>query len=240
MPYVALDSGHGKTTAGKRSFDGTLLEYEFNHDVTNRIKYHLERHGVKVLLTSPNAEIDEPLNVRCNRANNEEVDILVSIHANAWGDSWNTANGWEIFTYDGKGESLRLAKEIEKESIPFLNLKNRGLKTANFTMLGNTKMPAVLIEHGFYTNKLECFLLKTDEFREKCAIADSKGILNYFGIRWIEDMELTSANDIVWELAHRGIVTDKDGMIKEMEKEPNGRLYWLARKTVAYFKSKNV
>ena len=43
-------------------------------------------------------------------------------------------------------------------------------------------------------------------------------------------------NDIVWELANRGIVSDKEGMLKEMEEKPNGRLYWLARKTVEYFR----
>ena len=49
-----------------------------------------------------------------------------------------------------------------------------------------------------------------------------------------EAPELTSPNDIVWELAHRGIVTDKEGMLKEMNENPNGRLYWLARKFVNY------
>lgn len=42
--------------------------------------------------------------------------------------------------------------------------------------------------------------------------------------------ELTSPNDIVWELGQRGFVTDKQGMIDEMSKDLNGRLYWLARK----------
>ena len=48
--------------------------------------------------------------------------------------------------------------------------------------------------------------------------------------------ELTTINDIVWELGHRGIVTDKDGMIAEMNKNPNGRLYWLARKCINYIR----
>ena len=56
-------------------------------------------------------------------------------------------------------------------------------------------------------------------------------------LRKVENsMELTSVNDIVWELGHRGIVTDKDGMIEEMNKNPNGRLYWLARKCINYIR----
>lgn len=48
--------------------------------------------------------------------------------------------------------------------------------------------------------------------------------------------ELITPNDIVWELEFNGIVVDKDGMLKEIEREPNGRLYWLARKTANYIR----
>ena len=44
--------------------------------------------------------------------------------------------------------------------------------------------------------------------------------------------EYTDIETIVSTLAQRGIVTDKEGMIKEMKENPNGRLYWLARKTL--------
>ena len=50
--------------------------------------------------------------------------------------------------------------------------------------------------------------------------------------------ELTSVNDIVWELAHRGIITDKDLWLKKLETDVNS--YWLARKTVKYLQSKGV
>lgn len=46
--------------------------------------------------------------------------------------------------------------------------------------------------------------------------------------------EYTTPNDIVWELANRGIITDKKGMIEEMQKNMDGRLYWLGRKVVQY------
>ena len=52
--------------------------------------------------------------------------------------------------------------------------------------------------------------------------------------------ELTSANDIVWELGHRGLVTDTKGMLEEMNQNPNGRLYWLARKMLNYIRQKGM
>jgi hypothetical protein len=49
--------------------------------------------------------------------------------------------------------------------------------------------------------------------------------------------EYTEVNDIVKDLYNRGIVTDIYGMIEEMNLNPNGRLYWLARKAVHYMRN---
>jgi N-acetylmuramoyl-L-alanine amidase len=182
MFKVCLDPGHGADTAGKRSFDGTLREFEFNRDVANRIKKYLEKAGVQVVITAA-TDKDVTLGQRCRIANNAKADLFVSIHANAAGTTWNEARGWEIFVCKKGGKAEKLAEAIHKASLPCLGLKDRGVKeNKELYVLKNTDMPAVLIEHGFYSNKDECALLKSSEFREKCAIADTKGILNYLGI----------------------------------------------------------
>jgi N-acetylmuramoyl-L-alanine amidase len=185
---VCIDAGHAKNTPGKRSFDGTLLEYEFNRYVASVLKYHLERHGVKTMYSCDvDTATDISLSSRCKTANDAKADLFVSIHANAFGTTWNDANGWEIFTYKGSTKGTKLAEAIRKESIALLKLKDRGIKTDSLYVTKHTSMPAVLIEHGFYTNKEECAKLKDTEFREKCAIADAKGILAYSGIAWKEE-----------------------------------------------------
>ena len=190
---VCLDAGHGKNTPGKRSFDSTLLEYEFNRDVTERIQYHLKRHGVATLLTAPD-DIDTSLSDRCKIANKAKANIFVSVHANAGpGTTWSSANGWEIYVVQKGAQAEQLAKQIQNASCPYLGLKDRGIKEANFQVLRDTDMPAVLIEHGFYTNKTECELLKTDEFRKKCGIADAKGILAHLGIAWQEENAISES-----------------------------------------------
>lgn len=185
---VCIDAGHAKNTPGKRSFDSSLLEYEFNRDIAKRLKYHLERHGVKTMYSCDiETATDISLSSRCKTANDAKADLFVSIHANAFGTDWNTANGWEIFIYKGSTKGKALAEAIRKESISLLGLKDRGIKSDSLYVTGNTNMPAVLIEHGFYTNKEECAKLKDTNFREKCAIADAKGILAYFGIAWLDE-----------------------------------------------------
>lgn len=44
--------------------------------------------------------------------------------------------------------------------------------------------------------------------------------------------ELTTVNDIVWELNHRGIISDSALWLKKLEEDQNA--YWLARKTCNY------
>lgn len=47
--------------------------------------------------------------------------------------------------------------------------------------------------------------------------------------------ELTTVNDIVWELANRGIITNKELWLKKLDEDQDA--YWLARKSVNYIAS---
>lgn len=218
MPIVYLDAGHGIDTAGKRSPDGSLLEYEFNRDVANRIEDILIRYDVEVI--SYYSDADTPLTQRCNMANMFKADYFVSIHANAYGETWNDANGWEIYVVSKGGKAEELAKKIHKHSQE-LGLKDRGIKTANFQVLTDTNMPAVLIEHGFYTNKEECEKLKDSNFRQKCAEADAKGILEQLGIEY---KEVKVMNKLVLTIGKKEYTIN--GETKKLETAPkieNGR-----------------
>ncbi len=180
---VMLDPGHGKSTGGKRSPDGSLLEYEFNRDVAKRLKAILEQNGITVLMTVDDDTTDVSLSDRASKANNSIADIFVSIHANAFGNGvdWeNNATGWEVYYYSEDTYGKTLAEYIRKANIPDIGIKDRGVKTANFAVIKNTNMPAVLIEHGFYTSQTEVELLKSSTWRQKCAELDAKGIINFF------------------------------------------------------------
>ena len=216
MPIVCIDAGHGIDTAGKRSPDGSLLEYEFNRDVANRIEDILARHNVEVLTCY--GENDTPLSQRCQMANMFKADYFVSIHANAHKSYWNEVSGWEIYVVSKGGKAEELANKIHKHSIEDLGLKDRGIKTANFTVLTDTNMPAVLIEHGFYTNKEECEKLKDSNFRQKCAEADAKGILEQLGINYVPDTNVATKNELVLTIGQKTYTIN--GQKKELEVAP--------------------
>ena len=50
--------------------------------------------------------------------------------------------------------------------------------------------------------------------------------------------ELTEVNDIVWELAHRGIISDSDLWVDKLQKDNNA--YWLARKALQFIRSNSL
>lgn len=74
-------------------------------------------------------------------------------------------------------------------------------------VLAHTSATAVLIEHGFHTSKEDVAYLKDSAYREKLAVAEARGILEYFGIAWKEVSELDAAVD---KLAAAGIIDSPD------------------------------
>jgi N-acetylmuramoyl-L-alanine amidase len=61
-------------------------------------------------------------------------------------------------------ESIELASAIQKEVVSRLNMKARGVKSANFYVLKDALMPAVLVETGFISNGYEESRLKDEKF----------------------------------------------------------------------------
>jgi N-acetylmuramoyl-L-alanine amidase len=83
-----------------------------------------------------------------------------------------------------RDESNRLAKTINSElyrSLSQVNpvLENRGVKMAPFAVLVGTQMPAVLVEVSCLSNEEEVKLLTSADYREKIALAISKGVRLY-------------------------------------------------------------
>lgn len=183
---IAIDDGHGMETAGKRTpafSDGSVMrENEFNRAVVAYLHDELIRNGFSVVLTAPE-DTDTSLATRVQRANEAHADYFVSVHANAFGNGWNDANGVESFVYalhDAK--TTGLARCIQHELVQETGLRDRGVKeNPTLYVLRKTTMPAVLCECGFMTNAAEAKLLKSDAYRKKCATSICKGICAFVG-----------------------------------------------------------
>ena len=173
---VMLDAGHGYNTAGKRSIDG-MREYEFTRKVAAFASEMLSGYQNVTVYFAHSDSRDVPLQERTNAANRLNVDTYVSIHANAYGTTWNDANGIETYVYTtNHQETYQLAQKVQSNLVALTGLRNRGVKTANFHVLRETRMPAILCECGFMTNRNEAALMRTDSYQRNCAQAIVNGL----------------------------------------------------------------
>lgn len=176
MPKICIDPGHGGKDPGA-SAQG-VNEKDIVLNVSTILKQLLERQGLKVIMTRKN-DLFVELKERCNIANREKADVFVSIHCNS--ATSTQAHGFEIFHSMGSTKGNRLSADIKLSVNENKSLirADRGIKTANFTVLTGTNMPAVLVELAFISNDADREILKTKQNEFAQAIA--KGIFNYLG-----------------------------------------------------------
>ncbi|WP_035322978.1 N-acetylmuramoyl-L-alanine amidase [Peribacillus kribbensis] len=175
---IVLDAGHGFQTPGKRSPCG-LREYEFNSAVARCMKESLSNFRSVSVYETHSDLYDAALKQRTDFANSIHADVFISIHANAAGNGkeWVEAEGIETYVYLSRPkEALRLAESVQKNLISATKLKNRGVKTADFHVLRETKMTAILVECGFMTSRKDIIELRSDHFKSACSSAIIKAL----------------------------------------------------------------
>ena len=185
-----------KTTAGKKAFDNSFYEWDFNNKMQYALKKRAEELGITVKLTNPNPGTvsDISLSVRSAYANKLYSDLkkpntlFISLHANAYGSTWNTARGVEVYHASNASQNSKNVAKYLCDSIYNdvknidTNFKNRGVKCQDFTVIYKTITPAVLVEYGFYSNKDDLKILKNNQ--NELVEATLKGICKYFGINY--------------------------------------------------------
>jgi len=179
-----LDNGHGHTTPGKRSpkmnDDRQLFEYAFNRDVVRRITAQLDSHGVAYFnLVKSDDDMSLPMRVAASTAADDLglAKLYISVHANAASDNWSSASGVETYCCPGSPTGHSLAVIFQKHIVEQTGWKDRGVKKAKFFVLKKTTMPAILTENGFFTNRIQCEQMMTNEYKDKVAYAHVKAIL---------------------------------------------------------------
>lgn len=170
---IAIDAGHGRYTSGKRclkSIDkNETREWVLNSRIAEKVCKLLKQYECETKrVDDTSGETDVSLSSRCKKANSWKADFYLSIHHNAGGGS-----GVEIFAMNGATAATRAKRDAIYEGV----IAETGLKgnranprrTANFQVLRDTKMPAVLIECGYMDNKHDTPIILTEAFSKQCA-----------------------------------------------------------------------
>ena len=205
---IVLDAGHGGWdlgTVGKRG----LLEKDLALDIVERLGTLLEtRLGANVVYTRQDDSYMS-LEKRAEIANLAHADFFLSVHANYSDLSTargvetyytNTYSSVKARTPEAslqqvnwsgvvdirakvKGAKL-LASDIQQSLYGGLaarnpDLRNRGVKEAQYVVLTGTQMPAVLAEVSFVSSPADEDRLQSSEYRQHIADALYRGVVKY-------------------------------------------------------------
>ena len=189
---VVVDPGHGGHYDG--AVQNGVREADVNLTVSLKLQRELAAMGFKVVLTRnsdvtvapPGVPLSSDLQARVDIANSVDADIFISLHANSDPGDQNNSG---IICFYGAGRPDALASAIQHSLVQETKAADGGIRPANFYVLRNSKIPAVLVEMGFLTNNREARLLTENAYQDTIVTGIGKGITNYFLSRSFVDKE---------------------------------------------------
>lgn len=176
---IALDAGHGGSASG--AYYENTAEKDLNLAMTLKLNEILRGLGYRTMLTR-SEDVDVGLKRRSVLANEAKADIFVSIHCNASETNYDF-QGLYVYHYPGSVQGAALAQAIQTPACQFTGAIDRGINSANFSVVRESKMPAVLVETGFMTNHEELLRLKDDAYQTRMAQGIAQGIIRYLNGR---------------------------------------------------------
>lgn len=179
---VVLDPGHGGHDVGTIGVSGryekdlvlniALLTREALIDQSTKAGVHLD-----VWMTREDDRFISDVNhERAKMVYEHGGDVFISIHANSFTDP--RVSGTETYYYESN--ALMLARIMQRALVQATGFNDRGIRQADFYMLKETGLPAILLELGYVTNEAEEKKLWDDSVQKKIAKAIAEGVLEYF------------------------------------------------------------
>lgn len=178
---LVIDAGHGGHDSGATG--NGLVEKNLTLQIAQRVRDILvENYYVDIRMTR-DRDVFVALSERANIANLYGADFFISFHINSGGGT-----GYEDYIYSGLSSSSSAAakqRKMHEAVAPVLTqygLKDRGAKKANFAVLRETAMDALLAETAFIDTAFDANLLKNQQFIEDLCRAYVSGIVNVMGL----------------------------------------------------------
>ncbi|MCI8771971.1 MAG: N-acetylmuramoyl-L-alanine amidase [Lachnospiraceae bacterium] len=195
-PTIVVDCGHGGIDPGKVGVNGSY-EKDINLAIGMFLKEALEKKKCEVIMTresdtglyqdtDSNKKIAD-LRKRVELMNQDNVDLVVSIHQNSF--SGASSKGAQVFYQTGSASGEAFAKMLQAQLASSLDSNNhrQAKGNADYYLLKNTKPTAVIVECGFLSNSEEAQKLCDKTYQRQVAWAIAQGTLQY-----IESLEQTT------------------------------------------------
>jgi N-acetylmuramoyl-L-alanine amidase len=178
-PVIVIDPGHGGSDPG--AVANNLKEKDITLDIALKLNDLLKNYEANAILTRTN-DIDVGLAQRANVANSANATLFVSIHVNAGGGT-----GFESYRHPNASDKTASIQTIIHREVAKFYVANgftdRGMKTANYEVLRETTMPAILLENLFIDTANDANFLKDDKNKQAIAQAICDGIVQALGLK---------------------------------------------------------
>lgn len=147
---IMIDCGHCLSGADTGAQGNGKKEEVLTREVGELVKTYLVQQGHQCELTEVNSgysSVNASLQARIDKEKAYKPDLFVSIHFNAGGGT-----GTETYVCSTTGQAYQYAKKVQTKIVELTGYANRGVKTANFSVIAKTNAPAILIECAFIVN----------------------------------------------------------------------------------------
>lgn len=213
---IVIDAGHGGKDSGANA--NGLYEKNINLTIARLVKEKLDSQfiGHETKLTRAKDKFISLIE-RSRFSNRFKTDLFVSIHVNAGGGT-----GFESYIFNGGGVSrntITAQNVIHAEIMKMINVRDRGKKKANFSVLRETRASAILTENLFIDRKTDVNKLKDSKFLNDLAQGHVNGIARHLKL---EKKKVPKINKKVFYRVVTGSFNNKvnaEKRVKDLEKK---------------------
>lgn len=195
---IIIDAGHGK-----EGNPYPIMPGKFEGTQNYRLALHLDRElrarGFDTMLTRPELDDDPSLIERGRMAGDNGAILFISLHSNAPGpatlpEDYDNVRGSEVYySVSDEARNSVLALALNDAVVRTMNTADRGAKNRRstedpsidfYSVLRNSVASgckcAVLVEHGFHTNRADAAFLTDEDCLARLACAEAEVIDNFF------------------------------------------------------------
>ncbi|MEQ4485511.1 N-acetylmuramoyl-L-alanine amidase family protein [Cohnella silvisoli] len=204
-PVICIEAGHqskanmklepiapgsktmkAKVMGGTRGIKTKKPEYQLNLEVALKLEKALTG-DYKVVMVRRDNKVDISNSERAVFCNDAKADVMVRIHAD--GSDNPNVTGMTFFypSFDNQytkpiaKRSMEIAKTVSKQVIDETEAKLNGVRSrGDLTGFNWVKVPTILIEMGFMTNKKEDALMSKPDYQDKIVAGIKKGLDVYY------------------------------------------------------------
>jgi N-acetylmuramoyl-L-alanine amidase len=213
---IYLDPGHGGSDPG--AVGNGLSEKNVTLAITKAIEESLKANYKNVdIMMSRDEDVFISLDERTNKANKWGADCFLSVHINA--STSTTAKGFASYIYTSTNAKTKAFQNVLHTNIVAelsdFKIEDDGKKQANFHVLRESNMAALLTENFFISTQSEANLLKQADFIKSIARGHVKGLEKFFGLEKVSSPTPSTPTKLYSVIC--GVFGDRNNAIKRVE-----------------------